>query len=533
MQTKKKGVIPDYEDDIFISYTHIDNDKLAKDHKGWVDYMHERLERRLHQLLGEEPAIWRDPKLNGNDIFANTLILKLQKIAILVAVLSPRYVNSEWCLKELREFCRNAKETGGIQVDNKSPIFKVVKTPIDESKYPEELRNLLGYQFYEEDPANGQPREFSHEMIFEDSFRKFMDKVNDLAWDIKRFIESLQTTPSGRLIPLPGLTVYLAETAADVNEKRDSIKRELQDKRYRVLPDRDYPSDYEKLKEAIREDLRRSDLSIHLIGETHDDNYGDPAKRLGFSKVRLQHELAVERGSDPKFVQLIWMPKGLKARSDKQQKLIDDLRSDADTQPSIEVLRDIMEEFKTNLLNKLKFLERLLNPAPPPSIHVALDKGDDVLPHMEPEEPLLLYLICDSLDYEAAIPIQNFFVGQKIETILSLTEGDACEVLKSHKENLKNCDVAMIFVDQAGDGWMQQKFRELIKISSIGRNAELLGKGLYITGPMTKQRVNFVSPGVSVIKDKGVFPQEELNRFVEEVRARQRARHQKAKGAAR
>jgi hypothetical protein len=31
--------------------------------------LHRALKIRLAQLLGEDPAIWRDPKLQGNDDF--------------------------------------------------------------------------------------------------------------------------------------------------------------------------------------------------------------------------------------------------------------------------------------------------------------------------------------------------------------------------------------------------------------------------------------------------------------------------------
>lgn len=506
---KRKGVIPNYEDDIFISYTHIDNDKYAKDHQGWVDYMHVRLETRLAQLLGEQPAIWRDPKLSGNDFFNDTLIVKLQKIAILVAVLSPRYVKSQWCLKELKEFYRKAVESGDFR-DNKAPIFKVVKTPIEESKYPEELRELLGYKFYEEDPSSGQPREFSHEMSF-DSFPLFVQKVNDLAWDIKLFIESLQTTPSGRLIPPVGKTVYLAETAADVEADRDKIRRELQSRGHCVLPDKDFPREPYRLEEAIRQNLERAHLSIHLVGEKYDD----PAKQRSRSVVELQYELAVKRGQeDPHFIQVVWLPKGLEAKDDDQRQLIKHLRHDASTHPNIEVLEDKLEDLKTNVLTKLKKLPGMGHKE-------------------EPQEVARLYLISDSQDYEATAALRNFLFEQQLEVVLPILTGAADEVLQAHRENLQDCDAVMVFYGQASEIWMQQKLRELRKISSLGRSTELLGKCLYISGPMTKQKEDFRSLEVTVIKDGGTFPPDGLLKFVQELRARAGARRMQAKGVGR
>lgn len=506
---KKKGVLyPDYEDDIFISYTHIDNDKYAKDHQGWVDYMHERLERRLAQLLGEHPTIWRDPKLSGNDFFGDTLIVKLQKIAILVAVLSPRYVKSEWCLKELKEFYQNAMKSDDFK--RKAPIFKVVKTPVEESLHPEELRDLLGYKFYEEDPLNGQPHEFSHDMAFP-SYPKFVQKVDDLAWDIKLFIKSLESTPSGRLASPVAKTIYLAETAPDVEKERDRIRRELQSRGHCVLPDKDFPSDPAALEEAIREDLERAHLSIHLVGEKYDDPTGQRSR----SVVELQYDLAVERGeNDPRFAQVVWLPKWLCAKDDDQQRLIQRLRHEASKHPGVEVLRDKLEDLKTNVLTKL-------------------NKMPGVVESGEPREVVRVYLIHDNQDYEAVAPLYDFLHQQKLEIILPVLSGPADEVSQAHRESLADCDAAIIFYGQSSEMWLHQKLRDLRKASSTARAGELLGSCLFISGPLTKQKEYFMSWEMSVVKDRGAFPPDGLLDFVGELGARAGARKLRAKGVGR
>src|SRR6185436_16878291 len=105
-------MISRFENEIFISYAHIDNEPVAEGLKGWVETFHERLRVRLAQLLGEEPRIWRDLKLQGNDIFGETLVGRVGHVALLVSVLSPRYVKWEWCLREIEEFAGSAEATG-------------------------------------------------------------------------------------------------------------------------------------------------------------------------------------------------------------------------------------------------------------------------------------------------------------------------------------------------------------------------------------------------------------------------------------
>src|SRR5580765_1809768 len=90
-----------FENDVFVSYAHIDDQSLAEGKPGWIAIFHRALEIRLAQLLGKPPRIWRDPKLQGNDVFADKLVDRLPRAAVLVSVLSPRYIKSEWCLREL------------------------------------------------------------------------------------------------------------------------------------------------------------------------------------------------------------------------------------------------------------------------------------------------------------------------------------------------------------------------------------------------------------------------------------------------
>ena len=70
---------------------------------------------------------------------------------------------SEWTTRELNEFCKAAEQQGGVQITNKSRIFKVLKTPVPLDQQSPALRSLLGYEFFTVDPENGKFREFDEE----------------------------------------------------------------------------------------------------------------------------------------------------------------------------------------------------------------------------------------------------------------------------------------------------------------------------------------------------------------------------------
>ena len=136
----------DFEGDAFISYAHLDDLELVEGRKGWVANFHRALEVRVAQLLGKQPHIWRDPKLSGNDLFAETLVDRLKRVAVLVSVVTPRYLKSEWTLRELTEFFKAAEAQGGLKVRDKARVFKVLKQPVPLDRTPQELRAILGYE---------------------------------------------------------------------------------------------------------------------------------------------------------------------------------------------------------------------------------------------------------------------------------------------------------------------------------------------------------------------------------------------------
>ena len=118
-----------FEKDLFISYAHIDNKPLTPEQQGWITRFHASLEALLSMRMGGKALIWRDNKLQGNDIFADEIVAQFSQTALLVSVLTPRYLNSDWCNKEVAEFCKRAEQSGGMVVENKARIFKVLKAP--------------------------------------------------------------------------------------------------------------------------------------------------------------------------------------------------------------------------------------------------------------------------------------------------------------------------------------------------------------------------------------------------------------------
>ena len=327
---------------------------------------------------------------------------------MLVAVITPRYLKSEWCLKELTEFCRRRLEMGDRSFAAR--IFKVFKTPTQQQlmtgsqalmlsvgaqSVGELIERARGYDFFEMTPA-GRSREFSQEFGPETG-QQFWLRLDDIAHDIAAVLQKTRTvgTNTTRTDQAPGpADVYLAETTADLTFQRDAIKRELQRGGYRVVPDLPLPTDADALREAIETYLETSRLSIHLIGGL----YGSIPNGDTRSTGEIQAELAAERSH---FARIIWMPGGLQSEDSRQREFVARLRQGVQTPRTA----DLRDELLEGPLETLKtFLQETLTRAP------------GTTPVVTTDDILRIYLVCDRQDMESVRPIEDalFEVGRVI-----------------------------------------------------------------------------------------------------------------------
>lgn len=345
-----------FEKDIFISYAHIDNLSLKDGEHGWVENFHRALEVRLSQLIGEKPDIWRDQKLRGNDFFSDEIVEQFPKTALMISILSPRYIKSEWCIKEVSEFTQAAEKGIGTKVGNKSRILKVIKTAVPYNAHPREIADTLGYEFYIIDPQTGRAKELSQKVTSELE-HIYWAKLDDIAYDICRLLEKVKYTGEGGVItreePAGQLTVYLAETGSDLKEQHDMIKRELLEMGYRVAPDSRMPFVDSEFRESVARALDQSVLSIHLVG----GSYGMVPEGSKSSILALQNELAAEKSKTADLHRLIWLLPDSHPDDDCQEQFIQRLRTDDDAQLGADLFETSIEDFRYAIRDKLKELE--------------------------------------------------------------------------------------------------------------------------------------------------------------------------------
>jgi hypothetical protein len=440
-----------FDGDAFISYAHMDNVELIEGRKGWVANLHRALEVRLAQLLGKTPQIWRDPKLAGNDVLAAALLERVRRVAALVAVVSPRYVKSEWTRKELSEFFHAAEAQGGIQVRDKARIFKVLKTPVPIEMHPPELRSLLGYEFFKVDPESGRVRELD-EVFGSEAQRDFWIRLDDLAHDLCCVLEMFEVQDmTSDHNSADEQCVFLAETTSDLREQRETIRRDLQQLGHTVLPGYALPPDSSELETAIRADMARCWFSIHMVGR----KYSLVPEGALLSLVEIQNELAIERGERGDFCRLLWIPPGINVEDERQRKVLEQLRIDRRMQLKTDLLETSLEDLRTVYQDWLRHRKKA-----EPSVAAGVYTGSTV--HR-------LYMMYDARDQEAVAQYADYLFEQHLEIIRPEFEGDEAEIREYHEENLRICDSALVFYGSANECWLRRKLREVQKSPGFGR----------------------------------------------------------------
>lgn len=525
----------EYDYDLFISYAHIDDLSPFGEEKGWIDLLHERLSVLLAQALGYEPRIWRDGhRLQGNDELSGAIGAGVTRSLLLVPVISPRYVQSDWCNREMEAFHAAQSHQGPPPGSPafRSRVFKVVKTPLPEhlrESEPAQIRNLIGYQFYGEDESSGVLAEFSPAPTDKQYWRTLGRLVSDIKQTLIELKHKPSAPPSQTAAPVaaptpapslpaqaagvgaPSKFVYLAETTGDLAREREDVRDELRQRGYGVLPEQRLPLDeLRKVEEAVRADLARCCLSVHMVsaryGSTPED---DPA-----SVVQIQERLAAERGAaDATFQRLLWTPPGLggpalEITDVRQKAFVETLHRGLTA--GAELLQATVEDLKTRAVEKLTAMAKAQEAKS--SAAAGGGAGRRKLKQV--------YLICENRDRQFVRPIKQYLFKENFEVITWLEgEAGAERLAEYHRKNLRECDAALIYFGSGDEPWVRKNLEDLEKAYGYGRDDDWAASAVFVGQPPNEQKEDFLTHMVPyVIHNLSGFNPEDLSDFVRAVR---------------
>ncbi|HEX8736338.1 MAG TPA: TIR domain-containing protein [Pyrinomonadaceae bacterium] len=496
--------------DIFISYSHKDN-IAGQEEDGWVDVFHQGLYKYLTGYLGRTARIWRDgTKMRGNYRLHQAVFDNLDETLILIPILSPNFLNSEWCPRELNYFFQrnNQPEAMGTR------IFPVVKTPI-EAPPPEIGDNLLN-EFFIRDDFGEEWREI--DPAFGGEYKnKFFMAISDLARDIAAFIKQIEddskktvvtdvepdridTTPAQITAPADAAkaaieatedipVIYLAEPSPDLVEQYNDIRRDLEQRRdlgqlkFNFLPQDLTPNPRKPPRadlyiQKISEDIRKARLTVHLIGREYD---GFP-QLSDKSYLQIQTEVAAGRDGGDAFDRLVWIPRNIKINDDEaHQAFIDEIRRTGVSGDGL--MQDSFEEFKSRIIEILE------------------NKPKVELPQSAGDTPWV-YVLCDKSDFDSVRSLEDALQENNCALLSSrdylepALNGDPdINVIETHNEYLTMCDAVLIYWHNARLPWVRKNVFDLQGSKAIRKGRGFRAQGVLCDGNLQdKDKAGFRSP---------------------------------------
>jgi hypothetical protein len=322
--------------------------------------------------------------------------------------------------------------------------------------------------FFAIDPRTGQEREFKQTS---EAFRKAADK---LAWEIEKLFEAMLRGKE---------QVFVARTAFDASEERETIIREIRAKGFVLSPRPDGAMPRGLDTRTVRGFIEEARSTVHVLGAASDP------------EVREQIDLALTAGKKVIF----YLARGHEAATAEQKKLIEDIRENrwglrAGTWVLLESRS--VARLRQDLIGSL---------APSsPSAAAAKDGVSRV------------YLLCDPTtppDVEFAREVQQGIQSAEgIHVDLPPAAAASSSPGTQHERLLRECDGLLLYHEQAPRQWYSRNFADLLWVEQRADRRLLKSKAVLVG------RTDIAYPGLTVIERRDPFEIGQLEPFLAPLR---------------
>lgn len=274
---------------VFISYAHADNPIFDGDTPGWVSGFVDKLQKAIAMKYGgSEVNCWMDFRLEPQRAVDEELRRRIEESKCIVAFMSPRYLESEWCRKEMEAF---VELVGDGKANNR--VFLVEILPTDRTQWHPDIQVISEMKFWSNSLVKPAPKSLGWPAPKPKADDEYWDKLNSLADVLARQMQNLPPEPHAippQVSAAPAAkVVWIADPTDDMLEQRETLAAMLQNLGHRVLPADSYPHrQAEPYRQALAGDLKQADLLVQLLGSL-------PGRKPAWSDARfvqLQAEAA-------------------------------------------------------------------------------------------------------------------------------------------------------------------------------------------------------------------------------------------------
>src|SRR5262249_11033654 len=222
-----------FQHDVFVSYAHLDNEPIVGGRAGWVHALAEKLAVEVSQRLGSrEFSLWTERQLDVHHPIPPEILEAIRQSATLLVVMSPGYLNSEWCRRERTAFLNLIRDRVAA-----GSVFIAFARDVPRATLPAEFGDLLCFRFWIQDDEVGADRPLG---ILDPTERAYISRLLQLSHDLKQQLERLRSNggqPAIAKTPSPDQpAVFVARSTDDLEDREDEVKSYLSQASITILP---------------------------------------------------------------------------------------------------------------------------------------------------------------------------------------------------------------------------------------------------------------------------------------------------------
>ncbi len=450
--------IPGFENDIFISYAHLDNccPKHSKT-EGWVKRFLEYLELYLAQQFGTKKfQIWWDQrKLDATVLFDDAIADGIKKTAVMICLNSPSYGESEYCQKELDLFYNKAQKDGsGLKIGHRSRIVHVLLRNIPFEKWPNKLSGTSGVFF-------NNPKFAGLGWVLNTDTAEFEEKMMELISSIYLLIDDftkLPNTTNEGTQPVGAdteeFTIYVGDIPDSLECTADLILTELKKEGYKIIKDNAASEDIKTFETNTTAAINGAQLSVHLLDQF-------PGPKIGGETLQWYRKKEIELALESDIPQFIWFPKGVGIDTIKNKDykaFINGLRTVEISEKKEFDFNDngIEDNLKKDIFDTIDTLIAKQNSAEISEIHDGNGSPD-------------IFLDYNMEDKVMAAEIETYLIANNLGILNSPSKETLEENFETRNERLKETRKLIVLYGKASKKWVYGRLQKVIGNVAVGK----------------------------------------------------------------
>ena len=184
---------------IFISYAPADNKPYEEGAKGWVSNFVEKLLNAIGMKEGGSGVeCWMDHRLEPQRAVDDELFKRIKESTCILAFLSPRYLKSEWCQREMDTFVRLV---GGGSANNR--VFLIELLPTQRNDWHSGIKSITPIELWHKSFDQPEPMLLGWPVPDLKLDKVYWQKLNYVASILPRQMQELSAIPTAPASPVP------------------------------------------------------------------------------------------------------------------------------------------------------------------------------------------------------------------------------------------------------------------------------------------------------------------------------------------